>query len=62
MSVSLYLPDTNLLSAYAAGRDSGLVQRVEGAVGQMVLSAVVLAEMEYGWRKAGPTKRVRRQQ
>lgn len=61
MRAALYLPDTNLLSAYAANRDADLVTRVEASVSEMALSAVVLAEMEYGWRKAGQTKRVRRQ-
>jgi len=62
MNAALYLPDTNLLSAYAANRDKELVGRVEAHAPGMLLSAVVLAEMEYGWRKAGTTKRVRRQQ
>lgn len=61
MSAALYLPDTNLLSAYAANRDKALVGRVESHAPGMLLSAVVLAEMEYGWRKAGATKRVKRQ-
>jgi tRNA(fMet)-specific endonuclease VapC len=61
MSAALYLPDTNLLSAYAANRDKALVERVEANAAGMLLSAVVLAEMEYGWRKAGGTKRVQRQ-
>ena len=61
MSAALYLPDTNLLSAYAANRDKALVGRVESHAPGMLLSAVVLAEMEYGWRKAGANKRVQRQ-
>jgi tRNA(fMet)-specific endonuclease VapC len=55
-----YMPDTNALSVYASGRCPALKERMDAAAsGESVLiSAVVLAEMKYGWMKAGETRRV----
>ncbi|MDR1010807.1 MAG: type II toxin-antitoxin system VapC family toxin [Opitutaceae bacterium] len=59
----IYLPDTNVFSAYAKCAHAGLVSKLETMEKDIVLSAIVLAEMEYGWRKAGvSTRRIRRQQ
>jgi len=57
------MPDTNVFSAYAKGSDAALVAKMNAARQNAVISAIALAEMEYGWRKAGKmTHRIRRQQ
>ena len=59
----IYLPDTNVFSAYAKGSDAALVAKVNATKQDILLSVVALAEMEYGWRKAGKsTHRISRQQ
>ncbi len=61
-----FLPDTNVFSAYLAGRSSTLAARMrtEFAAGSLRLSVMVMAELEYGAEKArlqlGTTKFVRR--
>ena len=58
-----YLPDTNVFSAYAKAENRRLVRKVDELSGAIILSAIALAEMEYGWRKApSVTKRIARQQ
>jgi tRNA(fMet)-specific endonuclease VapC len=44
----IYLPDTNALSLYLVGRDSRLSQRMLNEVLQLRLSAIVVAEREFG--------------
>ncbi len=51
--VAIYLPDTNALSHYMRGRDRALVARFFEVFAQVRLSAVVLAELEYGAEKGG---------
>ena len=56
------MPDTNVFSQYAKGADVGLCQQVEAARALLVVSAIALGEMEYGWQKqAVETKRIARQ-
>jgi tRNA(fMet)-specific endonuclease VapC len=49
----LLLPDTNVFSAYFQRRDENLVARVAVAFPHLRLSALVLAELEYGAAKTG---------
>jgi tRNA(fMet)-specific endonuclease VapC len=62
----IYLPDTNAFSAYLSGRSPPLTQRMAAAftAGELRLSIMVLAELEFGAEKArqqsGETKFVRR--
>jgi tRNA(fMet)-specific endonuclease VapC len=59
----LYLPDTNVFSSYAKGTARRLLSMVDGNEESLVLSTIVLAEMEYGWQKAPvATRRISRQQ
>ena len=44
----IYLPDTNTLSVFLTGRDSALKQRVLAEAPQLRLSAIVVAEREFG--------------
>ena len=48
------LPDTNLWSFYLRAMDSRLTDQVEVAMlaGELVMSAIVLAELDYGAEKA----------
>jgi tRNA(fMet)-specific endonuclease VapC len=50
----IYLPDTNAFSAYLAGRSPALVKRMTEAVaaGEVRLSFMVLAELQFGAEKA----------
>lgn len=52
-----YLPDTNAFSAYLRGKNPALTAHLRAAVaaGEVVLSVMVLAELEYGARKAERT-------
>jgi tRNA(fMet)-specific endonuclease VapC len=62
MSERPYLPDTNVFSAYAARHNPRLVARVEREKSRLLVSTVVLAEMQYGWQSApAETHRIRRQ-
>ncbi|MBM3855865.1 MAG: type II toxin-antitoxin system VapC family toxin [Verrucomicrobia bacterium] len=62
----IFLPDTNVLSAYLAGRSPALVERMqrEFAAGSLRFSVMVMAELEFGAEKArtclGVTRFVRR--
>jgi tRNA(fMet)-specific endonuclease VapC len=62
----IYLPDTNVFSAYLSGRSKPLTDRMASAfaAGELRLSVMVLAELEFGAEKArqklGETKFVRR--
>jgi tRNA(fMet)-specific endonuclease VapC len=62
----IYLPDTNVFSAYLSGRSKPLTERMTSAfaAGELRLSVMVLAELEFGAEKArqklGETKFVRR--
>jgi len=62
----IYLPDTNAFSAYLAGRSESLTARMAAAfsTGELRLSVMVLAELEFGAEKArrqlGETRFVRR--
>jgi len=58
-----YLPDTNAFSDYARGSNAALVGKMDAAEKSksIVLSSIVLAEMNYGWTKDGGTHRVTRQ-
>lgn len=49
----IYLPDTNLFSAYFQRRDETLFHRVAASFKEMRLSSLVLAELEYGAAKSG---------
>jgi tRNA(fMet)-specific endonuclease VapC len=62
----IYLPDTNAFSAYLSGRSKPLTERMSSAfaAGELRLSVMVLAELEFGAEKArqtlGESKFVRR--
>mgnify|MGYP001378553449 CR=1 FL=1 len=62
----IYLPDTNVFSAYLAGRSRPLTARMTAAfaAGDLRLSVMVLSELEFGAEKArlqlGETKFCRR--
>jgi tRNA(fMet)-specific endonuclease VapC len=58
--MSLYLPDTNAVSAYMRGADSALVERMQEVFADLRLSVVVLAERRFGVAKGG-SLRMRRQ-
>ena len=46
--------DTNVVSRIMQGRDAGLLARLTNMpVGQLVMSSVTLAELEYGLRRKG---------
>jgi len=49
----IYLPDTNAVSAYMRGDNPKLVKKMQEAFGELCLSAIVLAEREFGVAK-GP--------
>lgn len=50
----IYLPDTNAFSVYLAGRSPALVKRMTESVaaGEVRLSFMVLAELQFGAEKA----------
>lgn len=62
----MFLPDTNVFSAYLAGRSASLAERMrsEFAAGTLRLSFMVVAELEFGAEKArvqfGTTRFARR--
>jgi tRNA(fMet)-specific endonuclease VapC len=62
----IFLPDTNAFSAYLAGPSMPLTKRMVAAfaAGELRLSVMVLAELEFGAEKArhqrGETKFIRR--
>jgi tRNA(fMet)-specific endonuclease VapC len=55
-----YLLDTNVISHIMQGRDAELLQRLtQLPVGQVVMSSVTLAELEYGLHRKGNPPRLR---
>jgi tRNA(fMet)-specific endonuclease VapC len=62
----IYLPDTNVFSAYLSGKSKPLTGRMTSAftAGELRLSVMVLAELEFGAERArqklGETKFIRR--
>lgn len=55
-----YLLDTNVISHIMQGRDAPLLARLTTLpVGQVVLSSVTLAELEYGLHRKGQPVRLR---
>lgn len=58
--MSLYLPDTNAVSAYMRGADAAIVARMQNVFADLRLSVVVLAERRFGVVKGG-SLRMRRQ-
>jgi tRNA(fMet)-specific endonuclease VapC len=55
-----YLLDTNIVSHIMQGRDAALLARLtEVPVGQVFLSAVTLAELEYGLQRRGQPPRLK---
>ena len=56
-----YVLDTNIVGAIIRGKDGGLLQRLAAMpIGSVAISSVTLAEMEYGWQRAGCSARLRR--
>jgi tRNA(fMet)-specific endonuclease VapC len=49
----IFLPDTDVVSAYFQQRDAGLAQKFAAAFPHLRLSILVLAELEYGAAKSG---------
>ncbi|MEY3899079.1 MAG: hypothetical protein RI962_234, partial [Pseudomonadota bacterium] len=55
-----YLLDTNIISHIMQGRDNDLLNRLTNvAVGQVAMSSVTLAELEYGLHRRGQPTRLR---
>jgi tRNA(fMet)-specific endonuclease VapC len=55
-----YLLDTNVISHLMQGRDAALLARLtQLPVGQVVMSSVTLAELEYGSHRKGQPVRLR---
>jgi tRNA(fMet)-specific endonuclease VapC len=55
-----YLLDTNVVSHIMQGRDLGLLARLTAVpVGQVVISSVTLAELQYGLHRKGQPVRLR---
>ena len=55
-----YMLDTNVVSHIMQGRDSGLLARLTALpVGQVVMSSITLAELEYGLHRKGQPARLR---
>ncbi|OGB33052.1 MAG: NtrR protein [Burkholderiales bacterium RIFCSPLOWO2_12_FULL_61_40] len=55
-----YMLDTNVVSHIMQGRDSGLLARLtQVPVGQVVISSITLAELEYGLHRRGQPARLR---
>lgn len=52
----IYLPDTNAFSKYFQGRDLALRDAMAKSFFEMRLSAIVLAELEFGASKSGIKK------
>lgn len=56
-----YMLDTNVVSHIMQGRDADLLARLTTlSVGQVVMSTVTLAELEYGLHRKGQPVRLRR--
>lgn len=55
-----YMLDTNIVSHIMQGRDGALLARLtEVPVGQIVISSVTLAELEYGLQRKGQPARLK---
>lgn len=55
-----YMLDTNIVSHIMQGRDAALLERLtQVPVGQVVISSVTLAELEYGLQRKGQPPRLR---
>jgi tRNA(fMet)-specific endonuclease VapC len=55
-----YMLDTNVISHIMQGRDAQLLARLtQLPVGQVVMSSVTLAELEYGLHRKGQPARLR---
>lgn len=55
-----YMLDTNIVSHIMQGRDAALLMRLTAVpVGQVVMSCVTLAELEYGIHRKGQPERLR---
>jgi tRNA(fMet)-specific endonuclease VapC len=55
-----YMLDTNIVSHIMQGRDSDLLTRLsQVAIGQVVISSVTLAELEYGLHRKGHPVRLK---
>jgi len=55
-----YMLDTNVVSHIMQGRDAALLARLtQLPVGQVVMSSVTLAELEYGLQRKGQPARLR---
>jgi tRNA(fMet)-specific endonuclease VapC len=55
-----YMLDTNVVSHIMQGRDAALLNRLTSLpVGQVVISSVTLAELEYGLHRKGQPARLR---
>jgi len=55
-----YMLDTNVVSHIMQGRDASLLQRLTAVpVGNVVISSVTLAELEYGLHRRGQPPRLR---
>ena len=55
-----YMLDTNIVSHIMQGRDAALLARLVAVpVGQVVMSSVTLAELEYGLHRKGQPPRLR---
>jgi tRNA(fMet)-specific endonuclease VapC len=55
-----YMLDTNVVSHIMQGRDAALLARLtQVSVGQVVISSITLAELEYGLHRKGQPPRLR---
>lgn len=60
MSSQRYMLDTNVVSHIMQGRDSALLARLtQLSVGQVFMSSITLAELEYGLHRKGQPARLR---
>jgi len=56
---AFYFMDTNAASAFVKGKDLGLVDKVTRYLPRLLLSSIVLSELEYGARKNPEQRRYR---
>ncbi|HSV45345.1 MAG TPA: type II toxin-antitoxin system VapC family toxin [Ramlibacter sp.] len=55
-----YLLDTNIVSHIMQGRDAALLEKLASVpVGEVVISSVTLAELEYGLHRKGQPQRLK---
>ncbi len=56
-----YLFDTNIVSHVIRAKDAGLLARLaQTPIGRVAISSLSLAEVEYGWQRAGRPQGLRR--